>query len=159
MNNTMSRHLFFLLAVLTLLPGLAACGGSSLVNAAQPQPVATINPGFQSHIPPIPTIPPYRCGAWSSNNAPGTSSTILIYARLITQDAKGIKGIAATATVHFQSHDLNLGQTTSDAGGYVSFPLPLRGQQRARVPATVDVTFTGLPKGSVSCTPAFFTPH
>lgn len=160
MNNRISRALFFFwFIVLALLPGLAACGGSPLVSASKPQPVMTINPGFQSNIPPIPTLPPYRCGAWSSNNAPGSSATILIYARLVTQDAKGVSGMAASATVHFQSHDQNLGQTVSDTGGYVSFTLPLLGQQPVRVPATVDVTFSGLSKGAVNCTPAFFTPH
>ncbi|MGH2509744.1 MAG: hypothetical protein ACRDHZ_20380 [Ktedonobacteraceae bacterium] len=159
MSNTILRHLCFWSVVLALLPGLAACGGSSRIIAAPSQQVATINPGFQLSISPIPTLPPYRCGAWSSDNAPGMSSTILIYARLITQDAKGVSGIAANATAHLQSHDQNLGQATSDAGGYVTFTLPLHGQQPANVPATIDVTFTGLPKGSVSCTPAFFTPH
>ncbi len=158
MSNKIVRSLFFWLAILALLPGLAACGAPT-VNAAQPQLVATINPNFQASISPIPTMPPYRCGAWSSNNAPGSFSTTLIYARLITHDASGVSGIAASATVHFQSGDLNLAQTTSDAGGYVSFTLALHGQQPARVPATVDVTFAGLPTGSVSCTPAFFTPR
>lgn len=153
----MIQRLSFWLLAFALLSGVAACGNAS-VNAAPPQPGVTINSGFQSSITPIPTLPPYRCGAWASNNAPGAFSTIVIYARLITQDAKGVKGVPASATVHFQSHDFNLGQATSDSGGYVSFTLPLRGQQPAQVPATVDVTFSGLPKGSVSCTPAFFTP-
>ncbi len=158
MCTNISRTLFFWLAALILLSGLAACGGSS-VNAAQPQAVATINPAFQSYITPIPTVPPYRCGAWSSNNAPGPDSTIQIYARLTTHDASGASGMTATATVHFQYGDLGLGQATSDAGGYVSFTLALRGQQPAKVPATVDVTFSGLPHGGpVQCSQAFFTP-
>ena len=67
--------------------------------------------------------------------------------------------MTATATVHFQYGDLNLGQATSDAGGYASFTLALRGQQPARVPATVDITFSGLPQGGpVQCSQAFFTP-
>lgn len=157
MSQIILRYLFFCSVAFTLLGGLVACGTSPQVNTTQP--VITINSGFQSSLSPIPTLPPYRCGAWASNNAPNPSATILIYARLVTQDAQGVRGIKASATAHFQSHDLNLGQTTSDSGGYVVFTLPLHGQQPAKVPATVDVTFSGLPKGSLSCTPAFFTPR
>lgn len=158
MRTNRSQNLFFRLAALALLPGLTACGGSA-VNAAHPQPVITINPGFQASIPSIPTVPPYRCGAWSSNNAPGRGSTIQVYARLTSHDAQGVSGIKATATVHFQYGDLNLGQATSDTGGYVTFTLALHGQQPTRVPATVDVTFSGLPQGEpVQCSQAFFTP-
>lgn len=152
------RSIFFLLAILAALPTLAACGSGPTVGAAQPQQTVTINPGFQSQISPIPTIPPYRCGAWSSNNAPGASSTIIIYARL-THNALGVPGISATANVHLQSGDVNLGTATSDSGGYATFTLPLQGRQPAQVPATVDVTFSGVPGGgSVSCT-TFFTPR
>lgn len=157
MNSNVLRRRFAWLAALALLPGLAACGEGQ-VNAAPPQQMATIDPGFQSHMSPLPTTPPYRCGAWASNNAPGSSSTIIIYARLM-HNASPAGGIAATATAHFQSGDANLGQTTSDAGGYVSFTLPLQGRQPTNVPATVDVTFSGLPQGSLHCTPAFFTPR
>ncbi|HEU5384174.1 MAG TPA: hypothetical protein VFV38_52945 [Ktedonobacteraceae bacterium] len=157
MSNKVSRNLFFCLITLALLPGLTACGEAQ-VNAAPPQQVATINPGFQAHTSPVPTTPPYRCGAWTSNNAPGTFSTITVYARL-TRNTNPAGNIAATATVHFQNGDANLGQATSDAGGYVSFTLPLQGRQPANVPATVDVTFSGLPQGSLHCTPAFFTPR
>ena len=157
----MSRALhrvFFWLTILAALSALAACGSGPTVDAAQPQQTVTINPGFQSQISPIPTIPPYRCGAWSSNNAPGASSTIVIYSRL-THNALGVPDISATADVHFQSGDVNLGTATSDSGGYATFTLPLQGRQPARVPATVDVTFSGIPGGgTVRCT-AFFTPN
>lgn len=152
------RSILFLLAILALVCALAACGSGPTVSAAQPQQTVTINPNFQSQISPIPTIPPYRCGAWASNNAPGASSTIMIYSRL-THNSMGVSGISATADVHFQSGDVNLGTATSDSGGYATFTLPLQGRQPAQVPATVDVTFSGIPGGgTVRCT-AFFTPR
>lgn len=158
MSTKFWHRLSFSLATVALLPSLAACGGS-FANATPPSSTVTINPGFQSSLSPLPTVPTYRCGAWSSSNAPGSGSIIAIYARLTTGDAKGISGATATATVHFHYGDTNLGQTTSDTGGYVTFTLALRGQQPAKVPATVDVTFSGLPHGeTVNCTPAFFTP-
>ena len=156
--NIHVRRLVFLLFALAMLLVVAACGSSSTMDmsSAQPQQTVTINPGFQSSMSPIPTVPPYRCGAWSSTNAPNGGSTITIYARL-THNALGVQGMAASATVHFQSGDVTLNQATSDAGGYVSFPLPLQGRQPTHVPATVDVTFSGVPGGQVKCT-AFFTP-
>lgn len=142
-----------------LLLLLAACAPSvsSQVNA---QPTPTIDKSFQSQRTPIPTVPPYRCGAWSSNNAPGAFSTITIYARL-TRDIAPVSGATATAVVHFQSFDQPLqAQTPSDGGGYVSFTLQLQGHQPTQVPATVDVTFSNIPGGpnTLHCTPAFFTP-
>lgn len=143
-----------LLAVLALV----SCGSSPAISAAQPQQTVTINPGFQSQMSPIPTVPPYRCGAWSSNNAPDPGATIIIYAKL-THNSKGAQGVSASAVVHFQGGDAALPATTSDSGGYVSFTLSLQGRQPAQVPATVDVTFSGLPGGGkVTCT-AFFTPR
>jgi len=117
----------------------------------------TINPGFQSQISPIPTVPEYRCGAWSSNNAPGPGSTIRIYAKL-TKNIMGVSGATASAVVHFKDGDQPLDQkATSDSGGYVSFRLPLQGRQPVGVPATVDVTFSNFAGGPLVCT-AFFTP-
>lgn len=140
------------------LLALSACSSASAVdlNSTQPQQTVTINPGFQQHMSPVATIPPYRCGAWTSNNAPSTGSTITIYARL-THDLQGVQGKTATATVHFQSGDVTLDQATSDQGGYVSFKVSLQDRQPGKVPATVDVTFTGVPGGSQKCS-TFFTP-
>lgn len=136
---------------------LAACG--AVVNQAAPQQTVTISKTFQAQISPIPTVPPYRCGAWTSNNAPGTFSTIQIYARL-TKNVAGVSGATATAVVHFQNGDQMLDQhPTSDNGGYVSFTLQLQGRQPPGIPATIDVTFTNFPGGTLHCTPAFFTPH
>lgn len=157
MSMSVSRRLFLWLALLAILPTLVACGPS--VNTMEQQPTIAINPGFQKQLSPIPTVPPYRCGAWASNNAPGRSATIVIYARLFHDNA-GVGGKSATAVVHFQGFDFTIPQTaTSDNGGYVSFTLDLQGRQPAQVPATVDVTFNGLPGGSLTCTPAFFTPR
>src|SRR5579884_1248543 len=153
----MKKHIHhFVYSALLLGLLLTACG--TAVSSARPQQTVTVNPSFQAQISPIPTIPPYRCGAWASNNAPGASSTIVIYSRL-THNAQGVSGISATADVHFQSGDVNLGTATSDSGGYVTFTLPLQGRQPAQIPATVDVTFSSLPGGgTVRCT-AFFTPR
>lgn len=146
-----------ILVTLLLALALAACGSASTFSATQPQQTVTVNPNFQTQMTPIPTVPPYRCGAWSSNNAPNPGSTIQIYAK-VTHNSLGAQGISASAVVHFQSGDASLPAATSDSGGYVTFTLPLQGRQPAQVPATVDVTFSGLPGGSKVTCSAFFTP-
>lgn len=157
MRIKQSTHSIVLtIACLTLLFLLAACGVAPTQTSAQP--TVTINPSFQSQVSPIPTVPPYLCGSWSSNTAPGTGSTIVIYARLV-KNMQGVSGATATAVVHFQSQDVQLDQAVSDIGGYVSFALPLEGRQPAGVPATVSVTFTNFPGGTLQCTSAFFTPQ
>lgn len=154
------RHSVFAVFSICLLLLLAACA-PSVATQTDTQQQVTINKAFQSEVSPIPTIPPYRCGAWSSNNAPGAFSTITIYAR-ITKNIAPVSGANATAVVHFSSGDQAIdAQTPSDNGGYVSFTVALQGQQPSHVPATIDVTFTNVPgvRGSLSCTPAFFTPQ
>ena len=156
MYITRSPGLKLGLLCIALLLILTACG--STASQAAPQATVTIDQTFQSQISPIPTVPTYRCGAWSSDNAPSPSSTITIYARL-TKNIAGVPGATATAVVHFQSGDPQLDQhPVSDSGGYVSFTLPLQGNQPTKIPATVDVTFTNFPGGPLRCTPAFFTP-
>ena len=157
MNKPVLRQLLLGLVTVAALFALTACGPAVNADQSQQQTV-TINPGFQAQVSPIPTAPPYRCGAWASNNAPNPNATIVIYARL-TYNGIGVAGMSASATVHFQNGDATLNQApTSDNGGYVSFTLNLQGRQPAKVPATVDVTFTGLPGGSLKCSSAFFTP-
>ena len=139
---------------------LAACG-PAVASQAQTQQTATISKSFQTIATPIPTVPAYRCAAWSSNNAPGAYSTINVYAR-ITKDIVPVIGANATAVVHFQSGDQSLTTpAASDIGGYVTFQLQLQGRQPTGIPTTVDVSFTDIPgyNGTLRCTPAFFTPH
>ena len=160
MHITRSPGLKLGLLCIALLLILTACG--STASQAAPQATVTVDQTFQSQVSPIPTVPTYRCGAWSSDNAPSPSSTITIYARLIKNIA-GVPGATATAVVHFQSQsgDQQLDQQNppvSDVGGYVSFTLPLQGRQPTKIPATVDVIFMGFPGGTLHCTPAFFTP-
>lgn len=140
-----------------LIPILAACATQTSTLSANANVTVTINQQFQQQTPAIPTVTPYRCGAWSSNNRPGAGDTITIFARL-THDSVGVKGQVAIAVVHFSRGDNNLGNATSDAGGYVMFKLSLNNQQPANLPATVDVTFPGMPGGGVKCSQAFFTP-
>jgi len=161
MYSTRTISLKLGLFCIALLLMLTACG--STASQAAPQPTVTVDQTFQSQISPIPTVPTYRCGAWSSDNAPSPSSTITIYARLtrLTKNIAGVPGATATAVVHFQSGNQPLDQNppVSDGGGYVSFTLPLQGRQPTKIPATVDVIFKILPGGTlVYCTPAFFTP-
>lgn len=144
-----------MLACIALL--FAACGPTA--NQMAPQQTVTVNPGFQSQISPLPTAAPYLCGAWTSNNAPGPYATIQIYARL-TRTIAGVAGATATAVVHFQNGDQELdAHPTSDSGGYVTFTLSLQGRQPTSIPATIDVTFTNFPGGTLRCTQAFFTPR
>ncbi|GAC1354299.1 MAG: hypothetical protein NVSMB38_32410 [Ktedonobacteraceae bacterium] len=148
------RTLFSVLS-LGLLLILAACGPT--VSQVKPQQTVVVDKSFQSQVSPLPTIPAYRCGAWSANNAPGTYSTVTIYAKL-TQNVIGVAGATASATAHFRDFDLTLDQQpVSDAGGYVTFTLSLQGRQPRLTPATVDVSFSVNGK-AVQCTPAFFTP-
>ena len=153
--KTTYRTLFCVLS-LGLVVFLAACGAT--VNQVKPQQTVVVNPSFQSQVSPIPTIPTYRCGAWSSNNSPGTYSTILIYAKL-TKNVNGVAGATANAVVHFKNFDQPLDQQpVSDSGGYVTFTLPLQGRQPSRTPTTVDVSFSINGK-TIHCIPAFFTPQ
>ena len=156
MHKNCSLVLKFIALCSVLLLVLSACGATT--EQVVPQQTVTVSSGFQSKVSPIPAIPKYLCGAWSSNNAPKPNSTILIFAR-ITKDLEGVRGATATAVVHFQGGDQTLDQhPASDNGGYVSFTLALQGHQPVRIPATVDVTFTNFPGRTLRCTPAFFTP-
>lgn len=142
--------------LLSLLLLITACGPA--INQIKPQQTVTIGKTFQTLATPLPTVPPYRCGAWASNNAPNAFSTILVLAKL-TKDIKGVGGATAAATVHFAGGDMTLAtQPTSDQGGMVSFTLPLQGQQPVGIPATVGVSFT-IGGTTVQCSPAFFTPQ
>jgi hypothetical protein len=152
------HHLIVSLALIGLLSLLAACSSTATGAPTQVQPTVTINPSFQTTMSPVPTPQTYRCGAWSSNNAPGAYGTIMVYARL-TKNTAGVAGAPATAVVHFQSSDVTLAQQPrSDHGGYVSFTLPLMGRQPAGVPATVSITFS-VGGTTVQCSQAFFTPQ
>ncbi len=143
------------MALLSAILLVAACGPT--VNQIKPQQTVTVNKSFQGQSVP-PTVPPYRCGAWSSNNAPGALSTIRVYAKL-TKNIAGVAGATAAATVHFQGGDATIGQEPrSDKGGMVVFTLPLQGRQPKGVPATIDVTFN-VGGATIQCAQAFFTPQ
>jgi len=153
------QHILLSIFSLSLLVLLAACS-PIVAGQSNAQQTVTINKSFQSQVTPIPTVPPYRCAAWSSTNAPGPFSTITIYAR-ITKNIAPVSGANASAMVHFKDFDQPLNaQGPSDSGGYVTFTLPLQGHQPTQIPATVDVTFSNIAGGpsSLHCTPAFFTP-
>jgi len=144
------------ITILTALLLMAACGPT--VNQIKPQQTVTVGKTFQTQATPLPTVPPYRCGAWSSNNAPNTGSTITVLAKL-TQNITGVAGATASATVHFQFGDMTIDQQPrSDEGGLVSFTLPLQRRQPAGVPATVSVSFF-IGGTTVQCSSAFFTPQ
>lgn len=149
------HRLTWSLFAVALLLLLAACGPT--VNKLKVQQTVVVSKSFQEQPSPFATAPTYRCGAWSSNNAPGTYSTINIYAKL-TKAITGVSGASAKATVHFQNNDVTLDPQTSDSGGYVVFALPLQGRQPRMIPATVDVTFT-VGATTVNCSHAFFTPQ
>lgn len=156
MCRNCSLVLKFIASCSVLLLILTACGATT--GQVVPQQTVTVSSGFQSKVSPIPAIPKYLCGAWSSNNAPKPNSTINIFAR-ITNNFVGVRGATATAVVHFQGGDQTLDQhPASDSGGYVSFTLALQGRQPDKIPATVDVIFTNFPGGTLPCSRAFFTP-
>jgi hypothetical protein len=143
-------------ALLSLLLLAVACGPT--VNQVKPQQTVTIGQSFQRQTTPLPTVPPYRCGAWTSNNAPNAFSTINVFARL-TKDVMGVGGATAVAVAHFQNGDMTLDQQPkSDNSGMVSFTLSLQGRQPQGVPTTIDVSFT-TEGTTVQCSQAFFTPQ
>ncbi len=150
---------FVLLLPLVLLLGACAGFGAATTSQIAPQQTVVISKTFQSQLSPLPTVPTYLCGAWSSNNAPGPNDTITIFARL-TKNLVAVSGATATAVVHFKDGDVPLDTNpVSDSGGYVTFTLSLQGRQPVNIPVTVDVTFANFPGGTVHCTPAFFTPQ
>jgi hypothetical protein len=149
MKITLTTNLLLLLCLLT------AC--TSEAHPLDPPPTVTVNPSFQAQLNPMPAVPPYRCGAWASDNTPAANSTIMIYAKL-TQDVTGVPGIPASAIVHFKYANITLEeQSISDEHGYVSFTLALQDRQPRLTPATVDVKFA-TPGTPVECS-AFFTPQ
>ena len=135
---------------------LAACGTTA--TQIKPQQKVVIDKSFQSQVSPASAPPTYRCGAWSGNNAPNAYSVVTIYAKL-TKDVTGVAGATASATAHLSTSDFTLDQQpVSDAGGYVTFTIPLQGRQQRLTPATVDVSFSVNGK-TVQCSSAFFTPN
>ena len=144
------------ITIIALFLLVAACGPEA--TQIKPQQTVTVGKTFQTQATPLATVPPYRCGAWASNNAPTTNSTILIIAKL-TKNIQGVAGATAAATVHFSTGDVTLDtQPKSDQGGTVSFTLSLQGRQTKGIPATVGVSFT-IGGTTVQCSSAFFTPQ
>lgn len=155
----MKKNTFFLLssALLVLQCVLTACGPT--INQVKPPPTATINKSFQNLLTPLPTVPPYLCGAWTANNSPSAYGYVTLYARL-TKNTQGVSGARALAIVHFVSYDMTLDQRpTSDSGGYIVITFALNGRQPRLVPATITVTFTAAGHTTVQCSQAFFTPQ
>ncbi|TMC93250.1 MAG: hypothetical protein E6J11_17610 [Chloroflexi bacterium] len=92
------RSIFLTVLALSFLLSLAACT-PSVSGQSNSQKQVTIDKGFQSQVSPVPTVPPYRCGAWSSNNAPDPNSTITIYARITKDIVQGRQPSHVPATV------------------------------------------------------------
>ena len=150
------KNTYRILFSLGLLLVLVACGTTA--TQLKPQQPIVVNKGFQAQTSPIAAVPTYRCGAWSANNAPGAYSTLTVYAKLVAKDVQGVAGATASATANFSTGDFPLDQQpVSDAGGYVTFTLPLQGRQPRLTPATVAVSFSVNGK-TVQCSSAFFTP-
>src|SRR5260370_40760630 len=115
-NRSLVLKLYVFCTALLLV--LAACGATP--DQVAPQQTVTVSKKFQSQVSPIPPVPTYLCGAWSSNNAPGPNSTINIYAR-ITKNLVGVNGATATAGVAFQGRDHELAPHPSrNKGGFLS---------------------------------------
>ena len=153
------KTIFVSLPLFSLLLFLfCACGPTVTVNQIKPQESMSIDKSFQKSLTPLPAIPEYRCGAWTSTSAPSPYGSIAIYAKL-TKDVVGVPGITAQAIVHFKEADVTLdARPVSDAGGYVSFALSLLGRQPRLSAATIDIDF--MVKGqTVHCSQAFFTPQ
>ncbi len=154
----MKKTSFVLLssALLALQYLLVACGPT--INQIKPPPTAAINKSFQNLLSPLPTVPPYLCGAWTANNSPSAYGYVTLYARL-TKNTQGVSGARVLAVVHFASYDMTLDQRpASDSGGYITITFALNGRQPRLIPATITVTFTA-GHTTVRCSQAFFTPQ
>src|SRR5260370_12982855 len=115
-NRSLVLKLYVFCTALLLV--LAACGATP--DQVAPQQTVTVSKKFQSQVSPIPPVPTYLCGAWSSNNAPGPNSTINIYAR-ITKNLVGVNGATATAGVAFQGGDPELVQHPAEGNSGFCF--------------------------------------
>jgi ABC-type amino acid transport substrate-binding protein len=154
----MKKASLLLLGLLPFLLSFSLVGCGPTVNQIKPQEPVSINKTFQRSLTPMPGVPQYRCGAWASTSAPGAYSSITVYAK-ITKDVTGVPGAMAQAIVHFKSSDVTLdARPVSDAGGYVTFALPLQGRQPRLSAATVDINFS-VQGQTVHCSQAFFTPQ
>lgn len=152
----LSTWYFFYGSGLLCLLLLQACG--TVPDESSAPGMVGIEPAFQTVLSPVPTPPPYRCGAWTSNNGPGSYSTIIIYAKL-THDLAGVSDSKAKAVIHFRGGDAILeAPGPTDRSGYISFTLPLQGRQPRMDPATVEVFFTVKGQRSPIQCSTFFTP-
>src|ERR1700726_2843715 len=88
----------YLLIILALL--VAACkpalGPTVTISQTNMPATATVSTAFQNQLSPLPTVPSYRCGAWSSNTAPTSHATLTIYAKL-TSYLTGVPDATASA--------------------------------------------------------------
>ena len=145
----------FITSCFALLLMLTACGVTP--DQVAPQLTVTVSSGFQSQASPIPPIPTYLCGAWSSNNAPGPNSTIVIFARITKNLAGVVVQMPALLCIFRAATRSLISILRATMADTFRFRLPLQGRQPVGTPATVDVTF-GIPGTTVNCTSAFFTP-
>src|SRR5258707_15829923 len=135
------RYILFS-AMLLSMGVLLLTGCGSTASQVSIQPTATVDKSFQSQLSPVPTAPAYRCGAWSSNNAPNGYATITIYARIM-KDVAPVSGATASAVAHFQGSDQPLdAQGASDSGGYVKFTFLFSRCDASQGPSAAGVNFT-----------------
>src|SRR5260370_3609914 len=137
MNRTLWLKLYVFWTTLLLM--LAGCGETH--DQVAPQQTVTVSKKFPSQVSPIPPVPTYLCGAWSSNNAPGPNSTINIYAR-ITENLVGVNGATATAVLHFQGGDQEPDPPPARGNGrHILFYLDVLCRQPDSISRNSDVNF------------------
>jgi hypothetical protein len=158
-------------AILTLLLTsilLVACGGSA---SALQSPLSTPQVTVTIHLATndtgkLPTLPPYTCGAWTTNASPAYNGNvpIPIYAKFVQSVAgnpQGVAGASATATYYWGDGtvDTQTASTGTDGLAFFSMSAATKGGAVGKL-SLVTVSFAKA--GTPGCTvdkdrAAFFT--
>ena len=158
------------LLLLTSFIVVACSTGSDTATTNLGAPPATVTIQFNNDLTttPLPTQPPYLCGAWITNTSPAfvPGSTIPVYAKfihLVNGNPQGVAGAAAQATLYLTgAAPKALQPTTTQADGLAVFSFQLPNDPNiASHNNLVTVSFTG--RDGSSCKvdqdrAAYFTP-
>ena len=153
--------MLFLVSVLVV-----ACGNTSATAGLGSPPVTlTINLN-QTFSSPTPTLPPYSCAAWVTQNSPAyyQNSVIEVYAKYVQNvngNPAGMSGAHAQATVLWPAGAPTTVAVNTSSDGLAVFPVSLQPDAVGHV-VLVEVSFTSL-DGQHTCNvsgsqDAFFTP-
>ena len=128
-RNSLSVVTPILLLLLGIL--LSACGGGTQTAAVSSTPTAVPTIQMQDPNPtPIPTLPPYTCGAWTTTPSLDSNkvSQVGIYAKftkLVNGNPQGVAGATATATLQWPDSGPDVRTVATTADGLAVFIFPV----------------------------------